>query len=253
MTEISLLTWNINQWPAALSGRRNRRRLGVVRRFVRDFDIVCLQEAWSTAAQELRWEHRHHYLDDGRSALGFGSGLLTLSRFPVVSGRFIRYNASAIPDSMASKGIALAALRVPGQGVVNVINTHLQARFWPGVRKRQMRELDRFVEQRCSDATTLLAGDLNARRDSDEFRLLHDALRFRDAIEEKPPTHIPADGPGHPKRFSGTSDRIDHLLMLPRGDTSMEVLDTGIIEEEIPGEITASDHRGLFVKIRLGR
>jgi len=253
VTELSLLTWNINQWPTALSGHRNRRRLDIVRRFVRDFDIVCLQEAWSATSQELCWEHRYHYLDDGRSAFGFGSGLLTLSRFPVVSSRFVRYAAAAIPDSMASKGISLATLRVPGQGVVHVINTHLQARFWPGVRKRQMRELDRFVEQRCADTTTLLAGDLNARRDSDEFQLLHDALRFRDAIEEKPPTRVPTDGPRGRKRFTGAPDRIDHLLMLPRGDTSMEVLETGIIEDEIPGEITASDHRGLFVRIRLGR
>ncbi len=252
MIELSLLTWNINQWPSAFGGRRNRRRLATVRSLVREFDLVCLQEAWSGAAQEIRREFPHHHLDRGRSAVGFGSGLLTLSRYPIRSGRFARYVAAAFPDSLASKGISLATVELPGQGTIHVINTHLQARFWPDVRRRQMEQLDRFVAEQCSGGCVLIAGDLNARRGSGEFQQLRRALAFREALEERPLVD-PGDGArASGDRFTGDAERIDHLLLLPGGGMDMDVLETGALDDEGAGAEPASDHRGLYVRLRLG-
>jgi endonuclease/exonuclease/phosphatase family metal-dependent hydrolase len=247
LIELSLLTWNINQWPTAFGGRSNRRRLETVRSLVQGFDVVCLQEAWSSSAQELRHDFPHHHLDRGRSAVGFGSGLLTLSRYPIGSVRFARYVAAALPDSLASKGISLAVVELPGQGLLHVINTHLQARFWPDVRRRQMEQLDRFVAEHCGAGCALIAGDLNARRASDEFQQLRRALSFREVLEERPLVEPRPGGDAGAGRFTGDAGRIDHLLILPGGDMDMDVVETGVIDDEDP----ASDHRGLYVRLRL--
>lgn len=247
MIDLRLLSWNINQWPTALGGKGHRRRLATVQSLVRDFDVVCLQEAWSSVAQEIRFEFPHHHLDRGRSAVGFGSGLLTLSRYPIRSGRFARYVAAAFPDSLASKGISLATVELPGLGSIHVINTHLQARFWPGVRRRQMEQLNRFVAEHCSEGCVLIAGDLNARRASAEFQQLRRVLAFREALEERPLVDPRPGADAGEGRFTGDAERIDHLLLLPGGGVDVDVRATGVLDDEDP----ASDHRGLYVTLRL--
>ncbi len=247
--ELSLLTWNVNQWPLPWAASRDRRRLARVRAALEGFDVVCLQECWSTLAREIRHELPQHYVDRGRSALGFGSGLVTLSRFPVVGGAYRRYTRAAAPDAWAAKGMVVVRLDVPGFGALHVVNTHLQAWRARGVRVGQIRELERFVREHSAGVPTLLAGDLNATPGSPELDRLHGALGFRDALAERPlPTRRPTGG----QRFTGADGRIDHLLVLP-ADADAAVLRTGAVDEGPDGGVPASDHTGLFVRLRLER
>lgn len=245
MTDLSLLTWNINQWPNPLTVARDRRRLQQVREAIADFDVVCIQECWSATAQEIRDALPHHYLDGARSRFGLGSGLLTLSRHPLRQRGHDRYRSAAVPDSLAAKGMTYVQLDLPGFGEVIVVNTHLQARRFPGVRARQMDELGRFVRDRTAGTPTVLAGDLNARIQSEEFTRLRDALDFRDAFEERPV----ADPDPARTRFGAGARRIDHVLLLKDTNATVEVADSGALG----GSDDASDHRGLHVRLRLTR
>lgn len=247
--EVSLLTWNVNQWPSLLSARTNRRRLAQVRAALGAFDVVCLQECWSSMAREIRHALPGHYVDGGRSAFGFGSGLVTLSRFPVEGGHFHRYERAAAPDAWAAKGLVVVRLLVPGFGPLHVVNTHLQAWRAGGIRVQQVRELERFVRSHSSGVPTLLAGDLNAGPGSPEMDLLQRALGYRDALAVRPLTDAAPTGG---RRFTGDEGRIDHLLMLP-ADAEAEVLETGTVDEGPEGGAPASDHTGLFARIRLER
>ncbi len=247
----SVLTWNIDQWPTLFSARRNRHRLDQVRGAIGPFDVVCLQECWSSAAREIRRAFPEYYVDDGRSVFGFGSGLLTLSRFPVLDGYYHRYEHAAFPDSWAAKGMTLVRLWVPGFGPLQVVNTHLQAWRADGVRIEQIRELAAFIGTHAGGLPTLLAGDLNAAPGSDEMECLRRIVDLRDLLAERPlapPSALEAGTGRH--RFDGADERIDHLQIL-EGRASAEVLETGSLDE--PGEGPASDHTGLFVRLRLER
>lgn len=250
--ELSLLTWNINQWPLFWSARRDRQRLDLVRGSIRGFDLVCLQEAWSSTAQQIRSAFPDHILGQDRSLLGFGDGLLTLSRYPVTDRRFARYLHARIPDALAAKGISLARVAVPGFGEINVVNTHLQAWRGDGIRGCQIQELGQFVREFAGDGTTLLVGDLNACRGSEEYRLLQRELAFVDALVERPlPAAVPVEDPVKDARHSiRSTECIDHLLLLPGVGATVEVLESGTVQDE-DGNGGASDHRGLFVRLHL--
>lgn len=247
--EVSLLTWNVNQWPSLLSGRSNGRRLARVRAALAGFDVVCLQECWSAMAREIRHAFPQHYVDGGRSAFGFGSGLVTLSRFPIEGGTFRSYESAAAPDAWAAKGVVVVRLEVPGFGPLHVVNTHLQAWRGGGIRVQQIRELERFVRSHSAGVPTLLAGDLNAPPGSPELDLLRQALGYRDVLAERPLETVSPDGG---RRFTGAEGRIDHLLMLPAG-TEAAVRETGTVDEVPEGGSPASDHTGLFARVLLER
>lgn len=85
-------------------------------------DVVCLQEVWSAgdarsiaeaAALGGRLVHSHHF----RNGV-FGSGLLTLSRFPILQASFGAFAAAGDPlavlqgDGVAGKGVGCVALDV---------------------------------------------------------------------------------------------------------------------------------------------
>ncbi len=244
LAELSLLTWNVNQWPSLLGRGRDRARLDRVQAALGPFDVVCLQECWSRSSLAIRDAFPHHYRDDGRSVFGFGSGLLTLSRFPILDGHYRRFENTAAPDGWAAKGVTLVRLWVPGFGPVQVVNTHLQAWRAEGVRIAQIRELAGFVAAHAAGLPTLLAGDLNAPPGSEELVRLREALGLRDLLDERP---LPEEGvPGH--RFGGGAGRIDHIALL-EGGAGVRVLASGAVTGV--GERPASDHAGLHACVRL--
>ncbi len=245
--ELSLLTWNIDQWPRGVPPLHKERRLAQVRAALDRFDVVCLQECWSERALGLRDALPHHHADDLRSRFDYGSGLLTLSRFPVRRTAQERFRHAAFPDSMAAKGMILTTVEVPGFGPLDVVNTHLQARHQSQVRRRQARQLAAFVHEHRNGAPLVLAGDLNARRDSTELRQLTASLEPRDVLQERP---LRAGADDTAPRFHGGEERIDHLLLLA-DETRVEVLETGVVGAEPAAGILASDHHGLYTRLHL--
>jgi endonuclease/exonuclease/phosphatase family metal-dependent hydrolase len=95
------------------------------------------------------------------------SGLVLLSRFPVIGIGTHRFAASSGEDSVAAKGVLHAVLwrggRAPLSDVIHLFATHLQADNHP-VRDLQLGELVRFIDRETwnsRDAPVILLGDLN--------------------------------------------------------------------------------------------
>ena len=57
------------------------------------------------------------------------SGLLTLSKYPIVVTEFVEYKAKAGIDSLATKGVLYSKIKMPNHHHVHVFNTHLQATY----------------------------------------------------------------------------------------------------------------------------
>ena len=248
-TELTILTWNINQWPVVGRRRRCRRGLARVRPMIRAFDVVCLQECWSGRSQALRGAFPHHHLDGERAFTGFGTGLLTLSKHPVVEVRSRRYRERRFPDSLAAKGVSLARVRVPDFGEIDIVNTHLQRWMGRTVRRAQVLELERFIRKTSKNTVAILAGDLNLGRRAWGYRHLLGSLPVRDLLRESPVRVSLENG----VRFSGADDRIDHLFLLLWGDADVELLETGYVRQPAEEGRYPSDHHGLYARIQLGK
>lgn len=159
-------------------------------------DIVCVQENLLDGVRAR--------LEAIRDAAGFaslwfdpmgpdvedntfvGGGLAIFSRFPM-DVRFVRLPRGAGPDGFARKGFAVADVRLPGGGVVHVINTHLQAddplvplEDCRAARAAQIAGLAEAVAATRQRGPTVLCGDFNVVHASEEYdelrRDLGDAL-----------------------------------------------------------------------------
>ena len=133
-----VVTWNV--WGLRwITPRRAERLQGVSREIARlKPDIVGFQEAFVEADRQgliaaLRAAGLKHarYFHSGL----VGSGLLMVSRYPILNEGFIRYESNGRPEALhhgdwwAGKGLSLSTLELPGGVRLYLGNTHLHARY----------------------------------------------------------------------------------------------------------------------------
>jgi hypothetical protein len=58
------------------------------------------------------------------------SGLIILSRFPIVSSEFFPYSYGVLSDALSHKGVLYAKILVGGSRVLHLFNTHTQASYY---------------------------------------------------------------------------------------------------------------------------
>lgn len=152
--DLKIITYNVHLFGGLSSvvlGVINRlvklvhdeeQRLGALTQVLQDAgaDIVCLQEIWSDTFKErlisgLRHIYPHSFYPAFANGPHFGkvqlgSGLLLLSRHPIIAANFTPFGKLSGEDAFAQKGVICATLHVDGpDGVypVSVMNTHTQA------------------------------------------------------------------------------------------------------------------------------
>lgn len=174
---LKVVTFNIQDLYLRGRDRPLRMRSIGAKLLILDPDLVAFQEAFIEAdravllkeLENTRLQH-HRYYPSGL----VGSGLLVASAFPIEEVWFHRFSVSNPAykvwegDWWAGKGVALARVRLPGGGMLDLYNTHAQAGYgnpaYDIVREQQMAELARFVnESRLGAHPALVAGDLNCR------------------------------------------------------------------------------------------
>src|SRR5579885_361011 len=122
---LRVATYNVWGLPSPLlrHGDRFRELPAAINRL--DADVVLIQEAFTSKAKALASLPRFPYHAWGPSSrfLHFSSGLLVLSRFPIVQTARITYKACGGFDCFAYKGAVYVTVLVPGLGPVRVFNT----------------------------------------------------------------------------------------------------------------------------------
>lgn len=274
---LTVLTLNV--WGLWLVSKRRSERIRHLGKYLASSseDVIFLQEVWvgkdadhligEAAKAGLR--HGHHYL----SGL-FGSGLVIISRYPILQTDFWPYvaagNAIAINhgDFFAGKGIAWARIDSP-IGSVDVFNTHLHANYrhtfftvppkvsvdlagtqvpnddTAACRIAQIVQLAQTVQQASSGGSgaVVLAGDLNGKPHSLEMQLLlallpqlHDCWLAANtsAAEEEGFT---CDAPGNSfHSYKQVPERIDYIL------SSLPVVRSDVALKRTPAGVSYSDH-----------
>lgn len=179
----------LNCWGVPVWARERTARMRAIGRALAemDLDVAGLQEAFwpgdrqviARAAAEGGLVHAHYF-----SSGVMGSGLFTLSRFPIAETSFTRFRLNGRPqelmrsDYYAGKGIGRVRLSTPA-GPLDFYNVHLVApylEFGPDRflehRLAQALEAAQYIRTESEGVPAILTGDLNCAPGSVAYRAL---------------------------------------------------------------------------------
>lgn len=204
MLSITVLSLNIWDLPVSLPGvDHHRRRERLLSRLPEvDADVVLIQEAFRPDFKlqlkaTLRGHYADHYLAKRRRHWGItfdqSGGLLTLSRWPVISSQYLpaRTFLWMRPDErLGAKGCLFTTIDTPA-GRLAVGNVHLYAGRRARCSRVRALQTRRLLQTLADDgsAPVLLGGDFNMAPETERvargptgFELLHQAA-FREVAD----------------------------------------------------------------------
>ena len=225
-----------------------------------DADVVGLEEA------DVHWGDRSHW-EDTVTQLGRRLGMRTafapiysldppapgqprrefgvalLSRFPLVSvqNHDLTRLSTQDPNPVPAPAPGFLETVVQARGArTHVYVTHLDYRGDPSVRRLQVADTLRILDEDPEGASQVLLGDLNAEASAPElaplWTRLHDAWTVAPVRDGEPGLSYPAIGP---------TKRIDVVSV----SAGVEVLDASTQHD--PTLVPASDHRAVVATVRL--
>jgi len=184
-----------------------------------DLDVIGFQEVWMASARETLLEagrragFEHVWYND--VPLG-GSGLLVISRLPILESHFERFRLGGVPhrldhgDYYGDKGFAEIHVKTP-LGPVVLMNTHLHARYGSDVdheyRGHRTGEIIQLVARmRKLEHPIAAVGDFNLVESDAEYRIfrgLSGSLDSALVVGNPEPTKFH----GNPYRSRNSNDR----------------------------------------------
>lgn len=192
---------SLNAWGVPVFSRDRAARMRAIGRAIADMDVdvVGLQEVFYAKDRQLLIEAAaraglaySHYFHSGV----MGSGLLTLSRHPIVETSFLRFRLNGRPqdfvrvDYYAGKGVGRVRLDTPG-GPVDFYNVHLIAPYlelgpdrFAAHRVAQAVEMGHYIAEQSARTAAVLVGDLNCYPDDATYRALLVAGGLSEACDD---------------------------------------------------------------------
>ena len=185
--ELRVMTYNVWGLPGVLTVLPGRfpRLVREIRKL--DVDVVALQEIFTARAKPLTElvEFPYRAFGPGRKGIRTNSGLLILSRYPIVQTATIEYPECRGSDCFANKGALWARIDVNGQ-FISVFTTHTNAGQSAKIKAARALQIDRFlafIQNSAGSDPVLILTDLNSKPDSAAY----DTMRregFRDSHAE---------------------------------------------------------------------
>ncbi|DBA04328.1 TPA: hypothetical protein N0F65_002090 [Lagenidium giganteum] len=210
--EFKLRILSLNAWGIPTAPKCTERAAEIASA-IENYEIVVLQEIWHRRERSLiisrAYDIGFHYYHYFHPAVGFplpmgpdsfGTGLLVLSKFPLVNVTYHSFSLSGRPyalheaDFVANKGIGLLRVQTPA-GQVDLFVTHLLANYnhlgkpGPGDRylshrTSQAYELAQFINATSKSNFAVVCGDFNSPSDCLVLRITRDVCQLRDAFTD---------------------------------------------------------------------
>jgi len=260
---LKILTINAAQFPFGIGIGDRYERIRKLSREIRRLspDIICLQEMWWSKTRALlgeclREDYLYKYSDVswGKFGLGLASGLMIISRYPIIKSdlhHFVNYRG---PEHFAKKGVIGIRIKY-GNVDWDIFTTHLQAgagcelfrlydRDLPAtniISGLEMKEINFFIKNFSNDSNPkILAGDFNINNDDiDEMNVA------KSSFEYVYDPYVPPNGIYEGTTWKGdqqSTSHVDHIWCLDRNITgnSQVILDI---------DSTISDHLGVIATL----
>lgn len=230
-------------------------------------DVILLQETFTERARQQlaaalseTWPYQHVFVTQAL----FSSGLMTVSRYPIVDADFRRYRARGKAEDIrhgdyySGKGIGLTRLDTPS-GLVDVYNAHTHAQYVPEdetdyalFNALNLYEALRFIDASAQNPV-ILGGDLNTRPDQLGYDLLRDLGGLADTYLTLNPD---AEGFTYAAINPYTVEhdqRLDYLLVRHGAERGWLLKRADIVLTEAPPHPVPaySDHYGVLLEADL--
>jgi endonuclease/exonuclease/phosphatase family metal-dependent hydrolase len=263
---LKILTWNIQMLPALL-GIPDLDKMQVLRapwiiEFLnaQDYDIVVMQEVIDrkiTAQLKAGLEKQYPHIVAPPSKQGFSGttgGVLFVSKLPIKYVGHIVYKHIAGVDALADKGCVMVEAERNGVRF-QIAGTHLQA----GHRQTREKEFAEIYEgiikpNKQEGVPQFLVGDMNVASDvADEQPMFENLLKTTEmqSFPLDDPEPFTVDAKNSFKGRGQSSERIDHVLLNPRG-TKTTILHQSVqrARNEHKGKtIDLADHYGVVAEV----
>lgn len=168
--EFRVITYNVCGLPDLFTYDRNlapmKKRFDYIGKKLNAYDIIGLQEMFvgerSRIEDNLGAYFVGHGTDTG-TALKFGSGVYTFSRWPISKIHYEEWRVSEGPDALSHKGFVMVTTTVSGDLSLDVYNLHAQAGGRRGLGVDNMKQLVAAMNFLSfgSGRPILLIGDFN--------------------------------------------------------------------------------------------
>ena len=174
-TRLRVLLYNVWNLPSYLTDGNSRARAFKIAEHLAagDYDVIVLNEAFlnkDALVSQLAESHPYRERLGRQWYTAFDSGLLVLSRHPIVRSAAEHYALRRGVDFWAAKGVAFVCVWTPS-GLVNVYGTHMQAGAAPShqrARMSQSEQLAAFILRTAEPGRPIIAcGDMNMGRTLD--------------------------------------------------------------------------------------
>lgn len=235
--KVKLLSYNVFMRPPLIKNNETdekKRRLKKILEATKDYSILALQELFGTFSPRQRKflekakQKGFIYYAKGPCHFRFpskrivDSGLVILSKFPILEKDFVEFKKSISSDSLAAKGCLYASIHISQNPFfkIHLFNVHLQASYhdkksekkkaeFEKVRKTQLIQVKEFIDRKTKDDEfpILLVGDFNINgfrnssqkeEDSEEYLWMKDLFSKSyivvDHIKDKYGFHPPTVG-----------------------------------------------------------
>lgn len=176
-------------------------------------DLIALQEVWDEAALAPLLATGYHASGTESPQGLFGrTGLLTLTRLPILDATSRCFAAASGADALVGKGALCTFVELPGDARLAVWNVHLQSGADDGnVRRQQIGELLRWIAE-AGGTRRLVLGDFNCGPGDGEWRELVDGLgRF--GLQPCACDRPTYDPPHNPLAADEPPTTIDHVFV----------------------------------------
>lgn len=169
----SIVSYNIQKFPWALKNFRDKE----ITDLINSHSIVLFQECFNEAYDSLETYFPSYHICRG-NLKGFNpmnSGLVTLSKFPIVGVKFYEYkNSNPFSlDYLSEKGFLVAMIKI-GDREIKIINTHLQSSDFHRYDEYALSQLEELLEYldelRESGEDYIVGGDFNI--DIEDFNVV---------------------------------------------------------------------------------
>ncbi|MFQ5416653.1 MAG: endonuclease/exonuclease/phosphatase family protein [Myxococcota bacterium] len=267
-----IATLNVWGLPAPFTPHGARRMRAIGRRLpTLDLDVISFQEVWTSDARRilLRAGRAAGLTNAWHTDTAFGgSGLLVLSRLPMLEVQFEPFELQGQPERITEgeyyggKGFARVRLDTP-LGPVTLINTHLHARYgrqamreYTSLRTAQVVEL--AIRTRQTTDAIIATGDFNFQEGQAGYGVLTGLTGLRDTaaeVEQRQPTVYS----GNPYRFGKRKQdkRIDFVFVRDGDEVGLTTQRVERVFDEVfevDGQRAGySNHAGVLSEIDLAQ